>query len=979
MRITNSLFYTNSSFEQQKAMKGLYDLNKQMVSGLKIQNSYENSGIFVDTMRLNYEIATLEQTKETSSKAQTFANNTDSTMNQFESALEQFKTKLIQASNANNSTTSLGALADELEALKTHMLTLGNTSINGQFLFAGSDLLTKPLNADGTYNGNDENLKAIVSSGVELSYNIDGQSLFLGRDNDYNRVVSTNVAMYNQSRLNPNVMTEKDGNLSSKEVYLTENDTIRDLVGDTNEIATDDPKAVFYLSGRKNDGTTFATPIKIDTSSKVSDLLQSIGTAYGNSSTSKVVEVSMNVHGQIEVKDLKQGNQLLEMNLFGAIDRNALSGQTGDALQIMNSDNLLTKANVDIIAFNKSNFATSASSPDLIMRTTPASIPGSFALNFPIKDAAAINITSTTSLQDLFSSDVDHLDFGATSFSISGKNVQDLMTAIETEYGLGAGGATLVDGQIITNNSTITISPMNSSNTLAQGDELPDAVNYARRGFEKDGNELSSNISQIIKNNNAYATATTKLVDVAGVDSLNGKQLVFDFTDKDGIKRTGTLNLDISDTTFAIDLNGNGRTTQTVTDVDFQNADMANGDTITIGGLTLTATGAVTRTEVLAGFASLSAGDTTGNTVINGTWSGTLTFDTSAAIGTSIAFTNDSEDTPLINVTGTVSIPTSVTSVKSEPNEVFSIYNGEGKSTKADEMTYQQLMDVISMATSGNIPKLGVSTQASIDIQTAITEATDGNPLTDGIVATASAKSGVSTKTAEYIQQVIDFGIAEVNASAIPDPIAEAKAKASKDAALISANLEEYNHYINSAKNNVDVSLDYKGRINILDKNSSETKINFTMYDKSATDFTGISSTALSFMANDAVSISNPSIDFFKDLDSMIEAVRTGNVRMDGKSDDPRNIGIQNSINQLSHILDHVTKEHTTIGTYSNALQNASDRATYLSLNVKTVRTSIIGVDEAEAYLQLNQLSLSYQAMLSSISKINSMSLLNYM
>lgn len=886
MRITNSLFYTNSSFEQQKAMKGLYDLNKQMVSGLKIQNSYENSGIFVDTMRLNYEIATLEQTKETSSKAQTFANNTDSTMNQFESALEQFKTKLIQASNANNSTTSLGALADELEALKTHMLTLGNTSINGQFLFAGSDLLTKPLNADGTYNGNDENLKAIVSSGVELSYNIDGQSLFLGRDNDYNRVVSTNIAMYNQSKLNPNVMTEKDGNLSSKEVYLTENDTIRDLVGDTNEIATDDPKAVFYLSGRKNDGTTFATPIKIDTSSKVSDLLQSIGTAYGNSSTSKVVEVSMNVHGQIEVKDLKQGNQLLEMNLFGAIDRNALSGQTGDALQIMNSDNLLTKANVDIIAFNKSNFATSASSPDLIMRTTPASIPGSFALNFPIKDAAAINITSTTSLQDLFSSDVNHLDFGATSFSISGKNVQDLMTAIETEYGLGAGGATLVDGQIITNNSTITISPMNFSNTLAQGDELPDAVNYARRGFEKDGNELSSNISQIIKNNNAYATATTKLVDVAGVDSLNGKQLVFDFTDKDGIKRTGTLNLDTSNTTFSIDLDGNGIATSDPTDPAFN---------------------------------------------------------------------------PLF------------------PNETFSIYNGEGKSTKADEMTYQQLMDVISMATSGNIPKLGVSTQASIDIQTAITEATDGDPLTDGIAATASAKSGVSTKTAEYIQQAIDFGIAEVNASAIPDPIAEAKAKESKDAALISANLEEYNHYVNSAKNNVDVSLDYKGRINILDKNSSETKINFTMYDKSATDFTGISSTALSFMANDAVSISNPSIDFFKDLDSMIEAVRTGNVRMDGKSDDPRNIGIQNSINQLSHILDHVTKEHTTIGTYSNALQNASDRATYLSLNVKTVRTSIIGVDEAEAYLQLNQLSLSYQAMLSSISKINSMSLLNYM
>lgn len=39
--------------------------------------------------------------------------------------------------------------------------------------------------------------------------------------------------MLNQSKLNPNVMVEKD---ASSKVYLTENDSIRDLVGDTNEI-----------------------------------------------------------------------------------------------------------------------------------------------------------------------------------------------------------------------------------------------------------------------------------------------------------------------------------------------------------------------------------------------------------------------------------------------------------------------------------------------------------------------------------------------------------------------------------------------------------------------------------------------------------------------------------------------------------------------------------------------------------------------
>lgn len=845
MRVTNSLFYSSSSYDQQNSLKKLYDLNKQMDSKMKIQNSFEDSSIYVDTMRLNYEIATLDQVKATSSKAQTFAQNTDSTLNQFTTALESFKTKLIQASSSStNSTTSLAALANELTTIKEHMISLGNTSINGQFLFSGSSLLQKPLESDGTYNGNSQSLTAIIGAGVELPYNIDGKSLFLGTDSDYNRTVSTNISMYNQSKLNPSVMVDANSKVASTKVYLSSSDTIRDMVGDTNAIATDDPKSVFYLSGRKSNGDTFATTIEINSSSKVSDLLESVGNAYGNTTTNSVVNVSMNARGQIEVKDLKSGNQLLEMNMFGAVDRNALPGKTGNAKQIMNVDNLSTSPNVDIIAFNKSNFETTNSSPDLTMRSIPTSVAGQFGINFPIKNAATTTIATTTSLSSLLPSDVDHLTFGATSFTTSGKTVQDLMTAIETEYGLGVGGASLSNGQIVTNNSTISIVPKNTSNALAQGDSLSDAMNYARRGFEKDGNELTSNISQVVKSTNQFATASTKLVDVAGVSSLAGKQLVLNFTDINGKAQTGTLNLDIADTTFSIDLNGNGVTT--------------------------------------------------------------------------------------------------------DANETFSIYNGKGDPlnplTKANEMTYQQLSDVVSMAISGNLPK-----------------------------------DGIPVKAAAYIADAVVFDAAAAAAALIPDAVAEAKAIADAAEARSNANIEEYNYALNNSKTTVDVTLDYKGKLNIVDKSTSESKMKLNMYDKSATDFTGIGSVALSFMANDSVAIENPTIDFFKDLDSMIEAVKTGNYRMDSASSDPRNLGIQNSLTKLDHILDHVTKEQTKIGAYSNALSSANDRAQYLSLNVKTVRSEIIDMDLAEVNLQFNQISISYQAILSTISKINSMSLLKYM
>ena len=180
MRVTNSLFYQNSVNDYQCNMQELYKTNAQLSSGMKIQNSFEDSGIFVDTMRLNYEVATLEQAKESSAKAQTYANNTDKVLNEFTDALSQFKTKLIQSANESNSPTSLNALADELQVLRDHMVSLGNTSINGQYLFSGTAVNTKPISSDGSYNGNDESIEAVIGSGVKLPYNVNGSDLFLG-------------------------------------------------------------------------------------------------------------------------------------------------------------------------------------------------------------------------------------------------------------------------------------------------------------------------------------------------------------------------------------------------------------------------------------------------------------------------------------------------------------------------------------------------------------------------------------------------------------------------------------------------------------------------------------------------------------------------------------------------------------------------------------------------------------------------------
>ena len=592
----------------------------------------------------------------------------------------------------------------------------------------------------------------------------------------------------------------------SKEIFLKETDKIRDMVGDNDADSTNDADTVFYLSGRKADGTTFKSQLPISSSSKVSDLLDKIGQEYGNTTTNKVVEVNINQHGQIEIKDLKRGNSLLEMNLFAAVDRDG----GGNASQV-DIDDLLAQKNVDIISFSKSNFKGVNTTSKVGVSENIYS-KGDFSLNTKFKHIDGKDVTPSDTLQSFMGSDLDSIVLNGTdtagaavAFTFSGitntTTVQDLMTSIETQFGNVS--ARMENGQMhIADNSGNT--PSNFDMLLTSQDNTPadingfstqDSMNYERRGFEKDGNTLTSNIPQTIIDTNDYATNKTKLSEVTGVP-LNGKQFMLSGLDKLG----NSFNAQI---------------------------DFAN--------------------------------------------------------------------------------PSSTFSIDGAPDNPYTIFNSSGNATASNDITYQQLNDIVSMIVANELP----------------TDGNDGTPIN---------------------------GTIEVG---------------------------EYNKAIENAKGAVEVGLDYKGRLTIHDKINSESHIEFNMFDADADKSTTAS--ALNFMANDAVKIEDPKIDFYKDLDNMIEAVKTGEFRMDTDNNDPRNIGIQNSLARIDHIMTHTTKEHTKIGSFSNALSQANARSELLSINVQTIRSEVVDVDMGEAYMKFNQLSNSYQAMLSTVAKINSMSLLNYM
>ncbi|TEY02338.1 flagellar hook-associated protein FlgL [Campylobacter sp. US33a] len=753
MRITDQFTFNKTITNTQGGQSSLYKIMQQLSSGSKIQDSYEDASIYIDSSRLEYELATLDQIREATNSAMEMAKNTDQAISDMIKLLEQFKVKLVQAASDGNSQTSREAIAKELTKIKESIINLANTSINGQYLFSGSMTNTKPFDPWGNYYGNGNNMSVVTGSGTSGIYNIPGWDLFFKPDNDYSKHITTNIGL-TDNRWGDKDHPEQLGILNGEskwyqfigQDYVKDGglDPDKDFVYDDTQL--DFPPSSMFIQGVRPDGTSFKATINIDKNSDINSVLENIGQLYGNTADNKVVEVTLNDSGQIEIKNLKEGNSSLD---FHAV---ALTPQFDDKAEL------------------------------------------------------------------------EEVRAAAEAAGLSMEDVTNMVMTEAVRGGNATGGADLND---IQSPVTITINGQQFEIDVHQNDFIKskatdnngnpaDGADYDNIYFEQDGNKVFGNVSQIKNGTSEYATDDTKLSEVlANADkSMTGQVLNLKVTSKGGNEYDVTIDLENSMVSYP-DPNNPGQT---------------------------------------------------------------------------------------------ISFP--ITHTKTVGNST------QGVITGSEDITYRQLNDIIGMFATDNMPK------------TSIAVAPDG-----------------SISDADY--QTLQNGI-------------------------------------NNSKGQVEVGLDYEGRITITDKLSTNTNIKIALSDANSNKGfppAGQSTNGSGFVfnANNSLVIDEPNVDLIKDLDDMIDAVLAGNMRADGNSEDPRNTGMQGGIERLDHLLDHLRKQHTIVGAYTNHLEQTNTRATFLSVNVQTIKSNVIDADYVETMMNLMQTQMAYQATMKASTTIAQMSLLNYM
>ncbi|GAA8280901.1 flagellar hook-associated protein FlgL [Helicobacter pylori] len=534
MRVTFGSKYNQMNNYQNALQNKINDANTQIASGLKIRYGYQNSNINNQNLKFQYEENTLDQGIDVAQNAYTSTLNTDKALQEFSKTMETFKTKLIQSANDMHSETSRAAIANDLERLREHMMNVANTSIGGEFLFGGSKVDRSPIDSEGKYHGNGEDLNALISSDNLVPYNISGQDLFLGADKDKHKLITTNIKLLNQNKLHPDLMDALEHSSLPEEVFIKPSDTLRELIGDNDKDPTNDPKEFFYLQGIRPDGSSFKEKFALskayqnkESATKVSDLLDRIGHAYGNTSQNKVVDVSLNNWGQIEIKNLTPGSENLDFHLISS------DGDFDDLDALRSSGKRVTE-------YVKSAFVTDRSLSQVkavpnMYNPKTLEIPSVFVT----KDNVLAN--KNTKLSEIFGDSVETLKINASRLDdeslikipnlpigldipilldVKNSTIKDLKDAIKERFNNEVDVEIETNGRlrIIDNSSkespiSLALSALDQKGLEVAGIPTNNASEYQKTYFNKEGAKLESNVAQIAQN--GAADGSTKLSEVA--------------------------------------------------------------------------------------------------------------------------------------------------------------------------------------------------------------------------------------------------------------------------------------------------------------------------------------------------------------------------------------------------------------------------------------------------------------------------------
>lgn len=204
MRITNASMVRSHLYDTQNNLTNMSKINQQISTGKVINTVSDDPHKAIKIMNINNEIKYTEKYNSNIDETVGWMNTTDGALESTGNLLNEIKETILKVGNGTYSQNEMKSLNEDMNEKIKQLADTLNSTHGGKYLFGGSSVDDAPItvieNPDGTVklefskdkNGqtipNTDDLKADISSGINIDYNISVGEILNIKDGNGNTV-----------------------------------------------------------------------------------------------------------------------------------------------------------------------------------------------------------------------------------------------------------------------------------------------------------------------------------------------------------------------------------------------------------------------------------------------------------------------------------------------------------------------------------------------------------------------------------------------------------------------------------------------------------------------------------------------------------------------------------------------------------------------------------------------------------------------
>ncbi|MDA5108076.1 flagellar hook-associated protein FlgL [Brevibacillus thermoruber] len=180
VRVTQNMLNRNMLRNLYNSMGNMDKLQEQLSSGKKVSKPSDDPVIVTRGMFYRSSLIENDQFTKNTTEALNWLDATDQALDEVGNVYKRVQELVVASGNGTLSKDDLKMMAMEITELKNHLGNVANQTVNGRYIFAGTDSTKPPYDtASGQFtNKNSSLIKLEISENTYVPININAQNVF---------------------------------------------------------------------------------------------------------------------------------------------------------------------------------------------------------------------------------------------------------------------------------------------------------------------------------------------------------------------------------------------------------------------------------------------------------------------------------------------------------------------------------------------------------------------------------------------------------------------------------------------------------------------------------------------------------------------------------------------------------------------------------------------------------------------------------